>query len=107
MGELKACPFCNVTSLDIWEHKDDCYVRQISKGIPDRGYDLIGLFNTRPIEDALTAENLRLKKEVGIHKTFIEELLGHATKKEMFKINPHLKEYHAALSDKEVKGMIE
>ncbi len=52
-------------------------------------------------KDALAAENERLQKENGIHKTFIEDLLGHATKSEILKINPHLKEYHDALKEVE------
>jgi len=69
MVELKACPFCGGTS---------CYVDfdgmavdesgnaacELNSCMPRESHVPVVSWNTRPIEDALTAENARLREKV-------------------------------------------
>ena len=63
--KLRECPFCGVASNDVYDHKEDCYLRNLLKGVSGMEYDLVKLFNTRPLEDKLTAENAKLRELVG------------------------------------------
>ena len=50
MAELKPCPFCESTNADTREHKPDCYLRKSFEGLPDKSYDFLAGYNTRPGE---------------------------------------------------------
>jgi hypothetical protein len=67
MDELKACPFCNKSPIEL-HGKWTGFVECITDGCPIILRKMtIEQWQSRPIEDALTAENERLK-------TFVNQL---------------------------------
>ena len=77
MSELKPCPFCGEkATLDYgvlpnrkhWFITCDCCGMMYQYTLSQRKYVKDG-WNTRPIEDALQAENERLKEELQCEKT--------------------------------------
>jgi len=58
--ELKPCPFCDITSITLSDHKEDCYLRLFaSEHYTD---DLRERYNIRPIEAALRARISELEE---------------------------------------------
>jgi len=64
--ELKACPFCGGNDIVYEEALSVTYCNDCG-GELDEGFG--SDWNTRPIEDALQAENERLKEELQCEKT--------------------------------------
>jgi hypothetical protein len=108
MSELKPCPFCGSTSNDAFDHGENCYLRQILKGIPDNGVDLVALFAMRPIEDALQARidelESEIKKRDDVEKErgdFLEKAVGSRYNLEFFIVRwKELESENAALKKK-------
>ena len=65
MRELKPCPFCGSDNVKSEEPLDVIYCLDCGA---EMATDL-GDWNTRPIEDALQAENERLKEDLQNEKT--------------------------------------
>ena len=56
MSELKACPFCGQVA-----YKDFNEVRHLNSQCPAWGFASLETWNTRPVEDALTAKIAELE----------------------------------------------
>jgi hypothetical protein len=59
MSELKACPFCGQVA-----YKDFNEVRHLNSQCPAWGFASLETWNTRPVEDALTAKIAELEQVI-------------------------------------------
>lgn len=76
--ELKPCPFCEGKSYEmakgkymhedvphlVLNHKGDCYLKHIMGVSTIHGFENMGKYNTRPIEDKLRKENKELQLQL-------------------------------------------